>query len=215
MTIAVIGGTGPEGRGLALRWAMGGEHVIIGSRDAARAEAAAKELLAVRGGVNITGADNATAAAKADIVCISVPYDGHKSTIEGLKAQLDGKLILDVVAPLVFEGGRPRVVRVPEGSAAQQAQKIVPSAKVVAAFQNLSAEELLIPDKALECDVIVCGDDREAKGKIMALAQKVKGVRAVDGGQLDYASIVEDLTTLILRINRIYKAHASIKFVGF
>lgn len=212
--LAFIGGTGPEGRGLVLRLAMAGEETVIGSRDAARGQSVAAELAAMRPGLNIRGADNARAAADADVVFICVPYDGHRATVETLRPQLEGKLLVDVVAPLAFARGRARAVVVEEGSAAQQAQTLVPNAKVVGAFQNLSAEDLMVPDKSLGCDVVVCADDENAKQRIMALAEKIKGVRAVNGGPLECARYVEQLTALLININRVYKTHSSVRITG-
>jgi len=212
--LAFIGGTGPEGRGLALRMAMAGEEAVIGSRDTARGQAVAAELATMRLGLNIRGADNVGAASAADVVFICVPYDGHRATLEALRQHLEGKLLVDVVAPLAFARGRARAVAVEEGSAAQQAQTLVPTAKVVGAFQNLSAEDLLVPDKSLDCDVVVCADDQDAKQRILALAEKIKGVRAVDGGPLECARYVEQLTALLININRTYKAHSSVRITG-
>lgn len=212
--LAFIGGTGPEGRGLAFRLAMAGEEAVIGSRDAARGQAAADELAAKHPGLRIRGADNATAAAAADVIFVCVPYDGHRATLEALRPHLEGKTLVDVVAPLAFARGRVRAIAVEEGSAAQQAQAIVPTAKVVGAFQNLSAEDLLVPDRSLDCDVVVCADDQEAKQRVMALAEKIKGVRAVNGGPLECARYVEQLTALLITINRVYKTHSSVRITG-
>ena len=212
--IGFIGGTGPEGKGLALRFAMAGERVAIGSRDERRAQDAADEVGAVRGGLQVSGGLNESVAAESEIIFIAVPYSGHRPTMESLRDSLDGKVVVDVVAPLRFSGGVASAAEVEEGSAAQQAQAIVPNSRVVGAFHNLSAEDLLRPDVKIESDVIVCADDSDAKAQIMQLAETIQAVRAVDGGGLQNSRYVEELTALLININRIYKAHSTIKIVG-
>ncbi len=212
--IGFIGGTGPEGKGLALRFAMAGERVAIGSRDAGRAQDAADEVGAIRDGLSVSGALNERVAAESDIVFIAVPYSGHRRTLESLRDSLDGKLVVDVVAPMRFSRGVASAIAVEEGSAAQQAQILVPNSRVVGAFHNLSAEDLLRPDVAIESDVVVCADDSAAKSRVMELAEGIEAVRAVDGGGLQNSRYVEELTALLININRIYKAHSTIKIVG-
>ncbi len=212
--IGFIGGTGPEGRGLALRFAMAGESALIGSRDAARAAAAAQSVNALADGVDVAGSLNEEVAERADIAFIAVPYAGHRATLNALRERLDGKIVVDVVAPLEFKRGEASAVLVEEGSAAQQAQISLPNSRVVGAFHNLSAEELLKPNAAIDADVIVCADDSDAKSDIMALAETIAGVRAVDGGGLANSRYVEELTALLININRIYKAHSTIKIAG-
>lgn len=212
--IGFIGGTGPEGRGLALRFALAGEKVLIGSRDEGRARDAAASISDDAPPGSVEGKANEDVARDSDIVFIAVPYSAQRPTLEGLKNILAGKLIVNVIAPLVFEKGRAGAVRVEAGSAAEEAREILPDSPVVAAFHNISAHELLVPDLSLDTDVIVCSDDSEAKQKVMALAETISGVRAVDGGGLANARYVEDLTALLLNINRIYKAHSMIKIVG-
>jgi hypothetical protein len=212
--IGFVGGTGPEGRGLALRFALAGEQVMIGSRDLGRAEEAAQSVAEFAPPGSIQGHLNDRTAAESDIVFIAVPFGGHQATLESLRDELDGKIVVDVVAPLAFSRGQVSAILVDEGSAAQQALAILPDSRVVAAFQNISAEDLLIPDRAIESDVIVCSDDDEAKTQVIALADTIKGARGVDGGKLENARYVEDFTALLLNINRIYKAHSTIKIVG-
>jgi hypothetical protein len=187
---------------------------MIGSRDAARAEAAAVELASHNSGPQITGAGNPDVAKACDVVVVSVPYDAQRPTLEALTTELAGKIVIDVVAPLSFRRGQVSAVRVEEGSAAQQAQTILPDARVVAAFQNISAQSLLDPAKTVDCDVIVCADDAGAKTEVMRLAELIRGVRAVDGGALENARYVEDFTALLLNINRIYRAHSMVKISG-
>lgn len=212
--IGFIGGTGPEGRGLALRFAMAGEEVAIGSRDAGRARDAAESVKALAGGLRVSGGLNEDVAARADTAFIAVPYAGHLATLNALRERLDGKTVVDVVAPLAFRRGVASAVPVEEGSAAQQAQISLPNSRVAGAFHNLSAEELLKPDATIDADVIVCADDADAKRTAMTLAETIAGVRAVDGGGLANSRYVEELTALLININRIYKAHSTIKIAG-
>ncbi len=212
--IGFIGGTGPEGKGLALRFAMAGERVAIGSRDVQRAQDAADEVGELHDGLSVSGGLNEQVADESDIVFIAVPYSGHRPTLESLRDRLDGKLVVDVVAPLRFSRGVASAVEVEEGSAAQQAQILLPNSTVVGAFHNLSAEDLMQPNVDIVSDVVVCADDREAKSRIMHLAETISAVRAVDGGGLQNSRYVEELTALLININRIYKAHSTIKIVG-
>ncbi|MCZ6535499.1 MAG: NADPH-dependent F420 reductase, partial [Chloroflexi bacterium] len=167
--LAFLGGTGPEGRGLALRFALAGEEVTIGSRDPDRAREAAQVLQKLAPQASIRGDENLEAAKRGDVVFVTVPYEAQKPLVTQLEDELAGKLVINVVAPLAFEKGRPRAVPVEEGSAAMQSQSLLPRSKVVAAFQNLSATELLAPDRAMEGDVVVCSDHQEAKERVMAL----------------------------------------------
>lgn len=213
--LAILGGTGPEGKGLALRLAMAGETPIIGSRDAGRGAAAAEELAQSADGAVIKGTDNAGAAASADVVFLAFPYEGQRPVLEDLAPVLKGKIVVSVIAPMTFERGKgASAVEVEAGSAAQEAQDILPDSQVVAAFQNASAEELLDPAVTMEGDVVVCSDHPEAKKLVMDLADKIKDLRGVDGGGLANAKYVEQITPLLVNINRIYKVHSSIKIVG-
>ena len=212
--IGFIGGTGPEGRGLALRFALAGEDVLIGSRDAERAQSAADSVREIASSISIGGGLNAEVADRSDTIVIAVPYSAQKPTLESLVGELSGKLIINVVAPLTFSKGVASAIRVEAGSAALEAREIVPDATHTAAFHNVSAQELLIPDRPLDTDIVVFGDDSDAKSKVIALAEAIKGARGVDGGGLENARYCEDLTALLLNINRIYKAHSMIKIVG-
>lgn len=213
--LAILGGTGPEGKGLALRLAMAGETPIIGSRDAGRGADAAEELAQSVPGVVIKGSDNAGAVASADVVFLAFPYEGQRPVLEDLGAALKGKIVVSVIAPMKFERGKgASAVEVEAGSAAQEAQDMLPDSQVVAAFQNASAEELLDPSATMEGDVVVCSDHPEAKKLVMELAGKIKDLRGVDGGSLANAKYVEQLTPLLVNINRIYKIHSGIKIVG-
>ena len=213
--LAILGGTGPEGKGLAVRLAMAGETPIIGSRDAGRGADAAEELAQSVPGVVIKGSDNAGAVASADVVFLAFPYEGQRPVLEDLGAALKGKIVVSVIAPMKFDRGTgASAVEVEAGSAAQDAQDMLPASQVVAAFQNASAEELLDPSATMEGDVVVCSDPPEAKKLVMELAGKIKDLRGVDGGSLANAKYVEQLTPLLVNINRIYKIHAGIKIVG-
>jgi hypothetical protein len=212
--IAILGGTGDEGLGLAIRYAWAGEEVIIGSRALERAVEAARRVREVVPEGRVTGLVNEDAAAAGDTVFISVPYAGLRGTVAALAPLLAGKIVVSLVVPLQFGKGGPHAIRVEEGSAAEQAQALAPEARVVGAFHNLSAHELMDPDKDLGCDVIVCADDRAARREVMVLAEKLRGVRAVDGGALAYSRYVEDFTALLISINRRYKTHSGIRITG-
>lgn len=213
-SIAFVGGTGPEGRGLAFRLALAGHRVIIGSRRRERAEAAATKIRSRTPQAQVGAGLNADAVRGADMVFVTVPFEAQRDTLASLADEIGERLVVSTAVPLVFEEGRAGTVAVPEGSAAEQAQALLPRARVVGAFQNLSAHKLLEGDASLEMDVVVCADDAEAKRTVMALAEEVRGLRAVDGGPLANSRYVEDVTALLLNINRRYKAHAGIRIVG-
>lgn len=217
--LAFLGGTGPEGKGLALRLALAGENVIIGSRDAQRAGAAAEELAAIIQGSpghgSVEGADNVDAAQRADAAFLTVPYEAQRPMLEQLAAPLAGKVVVNVIAPMRFERGKGAIaVPVEDGSAAEEAQSLLPDSHVAAAFQNVSAEELQEPQHNMEGDVVVCADNPDAKSLVMDLARKIPDLRPVDGGGLLNAKYVEQITPLLVNINRIYKVHSGIRIVG-
>jgi NADPH-dependent F420 reductase len=214
LSIAVLGGTGKEGKGLAYRWASSGYHVHIGSRDAQKAEAAAKDILALlEGEAHVEGMSNAEAAAKANIVVISVPYSAHKDTLESVKEHLAGKILVDVTVPLV----PPKVatVQMPAaGSAAQEAKQIVgEGVEICAAFQNISYEHLL-EDTEVECDVLVTGTSKEARAEVIKLVEAT-GLKGWDAGPLENSVVIEGLTSVLIGINKKYGSkHAGIKITG-
>lgn len=213
-TIAVLGGTGAEGSGLALRWANAGYSVIIGSREEARAQASAAELNEILGRDAVRGMANADAARAAELVVLSVPYKAHAPTLEGVKDELQGKILLDVTVPLVPP--KVRQVTLPEGrSAAEEAQAIVgEGVRVVSAFQNVSAVYLKDLDYPVECDVLVTGDDADAKQLVLGLAEAI-GTRGFDAGPLVNAVAAESLTPVLLAINKNHKVkHAGIRISG-
>ncbi|HEY0700364.1 MAG TPA: NADPH-dependent F420 reductase [Micromonospora sp.] len=213
--IAVVGGTGPQGRGLGFRLARAGHDVVLGSRDADRATAAAEQLSALADGARITGTANLAAAESADLVLLAVPYDGHAELVTGLAAALAGKLVVSCVTPLGFDRFGPFGRDVPDGSAAEEAARIVGSATVVGAFHHLAAPLLL--DLAADLsheDVLVCGDDTAAKERVMALAADVTGGRAVDAGRLRLARQLEPLTAVLLSVNKKYKTRSGLAVTG-
>ena len=216
--IALIGGTGPEGRGLATRFAIAGHTVVIGSRDPARAAHAAGEVTArlrAAGHANlaIAGAANADAAAGAELIVLTVPYEAQRATLEALEPTLVSKIVIDAVVPVRFERG-PRPIEVPEGSAAEQVAALLPHSRVIGAFHTIAAETLLDPTAALHEDVLVAGDDADAKALVRALAEEIAGVRTVDAGPLRYSRFVEGLTVLLIGINGRYHAHAGVRIEG-
>lgn len=205
--VGVLGGTGPQGRGLALRWAAAGHRVTIGSRDADRAASIAAEI-----GHGVAGAANADCAAAADVVVVAVPWDGHGDLLATLVEPLAGKVVVDCVNPLGFDKQGAFGLRVEEGSAAEQAAALLPGSRVVAAFHHVSAVLLLDESVAeVDTDVLVLGDDRGATDLVQALAARIPGVRGVYGGRLRNAGQVEAFTANLISMNRRYKGHAGLR----
>ncbi len=216
--IAVIGGTGPAGTGLALRWARAGESVIVGSRDPVRAQETA-ETIRKRAGSNaqVSGMENSAACATSDLLVLTVPFDGQAALLKQLKpAMRAGSVLIDATVPLAASvGGRAsRILGVWQGSAAQQTAELVPKGvSVAAAFHNVSAD-VLNGDADVDCDVIVCSDDPNATQIAMELASKIARVRAIDGGKLENARIVEQITALLIGLNIRHKGHGGIRITG-
>jgi NADPH-dependent F420 reductase len=210
-TVAVLGGTGPQGRALARRWARAGVPVVIGSRSAERASETAAALAEATGG-DVRGADNAAAAQAGDIVLVAVPWDGHAALLAELADALAGRVVVDCVNPLGFDKQGAFALSVAEGSATQQAAALLPGSTVVGAFHNVSAV-LLEDDEvtSVDTDVLVLGDDRDATDLVEALASVVPGMRGVYGGRLRNAHQVEALTANLISVNRRYKAHAGVR----
>jgi len=211
--IAVIGGTGPEGSGLALRWARAGESVVIGSRDGERARAAATRIAENAGALgSVEGVENSVAVKMCDVVVLTVPFAGQAELLKQLKPSFrQGTVLIDATVPLAAAvGGRPtRVLGVWQGSAAEQAQEMVgKNVTVAAAFHSLSAT-VLSGDGDIDCDVIVCSDDDRARQVASELAIKIPGVRAIDGGKLENARIVEAMTALLITLNIRHKVHGA------
>lgn len=213
-TIGIIGGTGKEGKGLAYRWAKAGYSILIGSRNIEKAQSAAEEinsLLATN--QKVSGVINSSAAKTADIVVLTVPYSAHREMLESIKIELQGKILIDVTVPLV----PPRVTRVqmpPAGSAALESQNILGSSvQVVAAFQNISYEHLL-HDEEVNCDVLVCGGDKNSRGTVLLLV-KAAGLVGWDAGPLENSMVVEGMTSILIGINKQYGVQsAGIKVTG-
>jgi len=216
VTIAIVGGTGPEGSGLALRWARAGETVIIGSRDAHRAADAAKKIHEETG-ANVSGTENKAACQSADLVVLTIPFEVHAEILKHLKSALHpGQILVDTTVPLAASVGdrATRTLGVWQGSAAQQAADLAPDGVLlVAAFHNVSSE-LLKGDAPVDCDVIVCSDDKQAARRVRELARKIPGVRAVDGGKLENARIVEQITALLIGFNIRLKGHSGLRITG-
>jgi NADPH-dependent F420 reductase len=209
MSIGILGGTGDQGRGLARRFALAGNPVIIGSRSAERAATAAQALGSELG---VRGMANADAAESADVVIVAVPWDGHGALLASLAAPLAGKIVIDCVNPLGFDERGCYPLAVAEGSAAQQAAAVLPDSVVVGAFHHVSA--VLLLDRAVgavDLDVLVLGDDRQATDLVQALAARIPGVRGVYAGRLRNCGQVEAFTANLVSINRRYKAHAGLR----
>ncbi len=209
VTIAVIGGTGKEGSGLAKRWAHSGYRVIIGSRDAAKAQQRAEELNDELGGSYLQGMDNLSAVREATIAVLTVPYTAHQAILESVGEALQGKILVDVTVPI--KPPAIRTVYVPEGhSASLEAQAYLgPNVKVVTAFQNVSAYHLQDEaDHPIICDVLVCGDDAQAKQDVIKLANAA-GMRGLDAGPLLNSVAVESMTAVLMYINRHYKVQGA------
>ncbi|MFJ9517504.1 NADPH-dependent F420 reductase [Kitasatospora sp. NPDC101801] len=207
LVVGVLGGTGDQGRGLAFRLAQAGQQVVIGSRTAERAAAAAAEI-----GFGVRGADNAECARQSDLVIVAVPWDGHAATLSGLREELAGKIVVDCVNPLGFDKQGAYALKPEEGSAAQQAAALLPDSRVTAAFHHLSA--VLLQDASIDridTDVLVLGEDREATDLVQALADRIPGMRGIFAGRLRNAHQVESLVANLISVNRRYKAHAGLR----
>lgn len=206
-TIGVLGGTGEQGRGLAVRWAAAGNRVVLGSRQQERAAHAAAEV-----GHGALGRSNLECARIADVVVVAVPWDGHAQLLADIAPAVGGKIIVDCVNPLGFDKQGAYALAVDEGSAAQQAAIILSESRVTAAFHHLSAVLLLDPDvEMIDTDVLVLGDDRLATDTVQALAARIPGVRGIYGGRLRNAHQVEALTANLISMNRRYRAHAGVR----
>ena len=213
--LAFIGGTGAEGRGLASRFARSGHPVRIGSRDAARAEQAASTLQAtLPEGADVWGGGNAEAVAAADIAVLTVPYEAQRATLEGLRGGLAGKIVITAVVPMEFRAGQARAIAVAEGSAAEQAQALLPQSRVIGAFHHVSARKLAKPGLPVEGDCLVFGDDAEAKATVIALVEEIEGLRPVDAGGLAAAYPVEIFTAALVSINRVHRLETGVRIAG-
>jgi NADPH-dependent F420 reductase len=213
LAVAILGGTGDQGRGLAYRLARAGQRVLVGSRIAERGAQAARDIAAMPGATaEVSGADNATVCQDADLAILAVPWEGHADLVRALVEPLAGKLVVDCVNPLGFDKQGAYPLEVAEGSAAQQAAALLPRSRVCAAFHHVSAALLADPEvERVELDVLVLGDDREAVAVVQALAGRITGMRGVYAGRLRNARQVEALTANLIAINKRYKAHAGIR----
>jgi NADPH-dependent F420 reductase len=212
-TLAFVGGTGPEGLGLAVRFAAAGHAIVIGSRSAERAQEAAAKVMGRVSGAQVEGRLNEEAVKAAEIVLVTIPFAGHRDTLKALAPAIGAKIVIDVVSPLAFAGRQIQAMPVPEGSAAQQAQALLPQAAVAAAFHHLDAGSLMELER-LEADVLVCGDHPYAKLRAMALAEQIAGVRALDAGPLANSRYLEEFTAVLLSLNKNYRAHTALRIAG-
>jgi len=213
LAVGILGGTGDQGRGLAYRWARAGQRVIIGSRSAERGAAAAADVAAMPGVTGeVTGGANPAAAQAGDVVVIAVPWEGHAETVASVREPLHGKVVVDCVNPLGFDKKGPFALRVPEGSAAEQTESLLPESHVCAAFHHVSATLLCDPAvDHIDLDVLVLGEDRSSIATVVALANRIEGMRGVYAGRLRNAGQVEALTANLISINRRYKVHAGLR----
>ena len=213
--LGFLGGTGEEGKGLAFRLALAGESVMIGSRDEARAVEAAAEVNDLLGKQVAIGANNMQTAEESDIVFVTVPYSAQAMLLGDVGQYLRSKIVIDVIAPMSFvRGVGAQAINIESGSAAEEAQELVPESFVVSAFQNVSAAELVLPNIPMVGDVLVCGDDKDSKQRVMELVCLIDKLKPVDGGMLFNSKYVEHITPLLVNINRLYKTHSGIHITG-
>ncbi len=212
--LGFIGGTGPEGMGLAARFAAAGEAVLIGSRSPERAAETVGRLRKLLPEARIEGGLNEEVAARADILFLTIPYDGQQELLPRLAAASAGKIVVSTVSALRVERGRVYARPVPAGSAAEEAAELLPGARVVGAFHHVGAHQLLDLDYRLDCDVLVAGDDREAKEAVLALGRRIPGLRTLDAGGLYMCRYLEVFTAVLLSLNRRYRTTTTLKIVG-
>jgi 8-hydroxy-5-deazaflavin:NADPH oxidoreductase len=210
LTVGLLGGTGPQGRGLALRLALAGHRVLLGSRDRERAVTVVADLLGGRT-LPVEGVANRDAAERAEVVFLVFPYDGQATMLPGLATAIGGKVVVDVINPLGWDDAGPDVLDVPEGSAAEQAQALLPDARVVGGVPPPAPPPSAAPRRTVETDVLVAGDDPAARGLVIGLADQIPGCRGVDAGPLRVARQLEGFTAVIVGINRRYRIHAGVR----
>lgn len=213
-TIGFIGGTGAEGAGLALRYAHAGFRVAIGSRSRERAAETAASINQQLGSTLASPHENYAAAEHADVVFVTVPYEGLQETLAALGDAIAGKVLITAVVPLRFQNGRPLARQVAAGSATQEAQQTLPQARVIGAFHHLSARHLTDLSHPIEGDILVCGDDDDAKNLAVQLIEQLKNLRAIDAGGLVYAQYIENFTAVLLSMNRKYKVQSGLRISG-
>jgi NADPH-dependent F420 reductase len=210
LTLGLLGGTGPQGRGLALRFALAGHEVLLGSRSAERAGGVVAELLGGRD-LPIRGVANEEAAADAEVVLLTFPFEGQAALLPGLAGALSGKVVVDVVNPLGWDELGATMLPVAEGSAAEQAQALLPASRVTAAFHHAPPRLLADPSREVDTDVLVVGDDPAARAVVVGLADAIPGCRGIDAGPLRLARYLEGLTAVVVSVNRRYRIHAGVR----
>jgi 8-hydroxy-5-deazaflavin:NADPH oxidoreductase len=213
-TLAFVGGTGPQGRGLGMRLARAGHRVLIGSREAAKAEAAVGKIGEKVPDLPVEGMVNAAACEQADVIVVTVPYEAQAATLESIAHLVAGKVVVSCVAPLGFDGDGPHPISVGAGSAAQECQQLLPDARVVGAFQNVSAVKLLRPEEPVEVDVLLTGDDPDAREIVAGMVSRIPGMRAVHAGPLRLSRPIEEMTAVLIAVNKRYGTHSSVKVAG-
>ena len=217
-TLGFLAGTGPLGRGLALRLALAGHEVLIGSRKAEKAEAVVAELRSstpdLPPDLPISGVVNAEAAARADVAYLCFPWEGQADSLPPVAGALSGKIVVSVISPLAFDDGGPYMPEVDDGSAAEEAARLLPGARMVSGFHDVAARKLLAVAKPVETDVLVCGDDAEAKEVVIGHADAIPGMRGVDAGRLRMSRQLEGLTAVLVAVNQRYKVRAGVRVSG-
>ncbi len=214
LTIGFLGGTGPQGRGLGLRLAQAGHPVLLGSRSQERADEAVAKVAAKVPDLPVEGAANDRVCAEADVIIVTLPYDGMAPTLEAVADQIGDKVVVCCVNALAFDERGPHPVSVPAGSAAEECQQLLPSARVVGAWQNVSAVKLGRHAEPVEVDVLLTGDDDEAVEVVAGLVEEIPGMRAVKAGPLRLSRPIEEITAVLLAVNRAYKIHAGVTIAG-
>ena len=213
--LAFLGGTGAEGTGLSIRLALAGNEIVIGSRDIHKAVESAENVKERTNCANIVGTSNNKAASMGNVVFITVPYEGQKSLLHQVAPFLKGKVVVNTVAPIVIKRSVAQSIEIEQGSAAMETQALLPDSFVVSAFHHVSAVDLLTSHRTIEGDVVVCSDVPYARRRVMDMVQSIPVLRAVNGGGLENSKYVEQMTALLLNINRIYRCNSNIQFNGF
>jgi NADPH-dependent F420 reductase len=209
LILGLLGGTGPQGRGLALRFALAGHQVLLGSRSEERARSVVAELF--ERDLPVKGVANPQAAAEAEVVLLTFPFDGQQALLPGLAEAIGDKVVVDVVNPLGWDELGAFMLDIPEGSAAEQAQALLPRARVTAAFHHAPPRLLADPGREVDTDVLVAGDDPAARAVVIGLADVIPGCRGIDAGPLRLARYLEGLTAVVVSVNRRYKIHAGVR----
>lgn len=213
--LGIVGGTGPQGRGLAARWARAGHAVYLGSRSRDKAERVVADLRDVIGPEPpVHAASNEEAIVRAEIVVLAFPYEAQVATLRELRDAIGRKIVVNVVNPMTFDDLGPKAMPVAAGSAAEECQQLLPDARVVSAFNAVPARRLIRVDEPVDCDVPICSDDDDAGHCVAHLASRMRGVRGIDCGPLRNSRYIENLTPVLLSINRRYRIHAAIKIDG-